>query len=82
MIAPDQSKGKREKTDGRTSRHLAGLPFRIELWDKEKKNLEQVVARAHSAALAQAIFNAACQEYPDAHLSLWRGRERIAEKKP
>lgn len=79
MIAPDQSRAKRERTGGAS--RTPDLPFRIELWNKEKKKLEHVVARAHSAALAQAIFHAACQEYPDAHLSLWRGRERLAEKK-
>lgn len=79
MIVQGHARAKREKAGGDPSRRASELPFRIELWDKEKTKLEKVVARAHSAALAQAIFHAACQEYPDAHLSLWRGREQLAE---
>jgi hypothetical protein len=79
MIAPE-SKAKRERAvDGHPSEAL-DLPFRIELWDDDKRAVERVVARAHSANLAQAIFKAACEEFPGRHLSLWRGRARLAAK--
>jgi len=56
----------------------ADLPFRIELWDQDNESIEHVVARAYSITLAQAVFTAACEQYPGRHLSLWRGPERLA----
>lgn len=81
MIAPGQYRAKRERETAGASHRSPDLPFRIELWDKENSKLKRVVARAHNVTLAQAIFNAACQEYPDGHLTLWQGRERLADKK-
>jgi hypothetical protein len=81
MIAPDQSKAKRERTaEGDSSEAAPDLPFRIELWDEDRRSVERVVARAHSENLAQAIFKAACEQFPDRYLSLWRGPERLAAK--
>ena len=80
MIVPNQSRAKRERAiDGHPSK-APDLPFRIELWDEEKRGVERVVARAHSQNLAHAIFKAACEQFPDRHLSLWRGRERLAAR--
>ena len=81
MIAPHQSRAKRERAGGGTSSRTPDLPFRVELWDEDKRSVERVVARARSATLAQAVFNAACEQYPGRYLSLWRGRERLAEKR-
>jgi hypothetical protein len=80
MIAPNQTRAKKERAAARRSSRAPDLPFRIELWDEEKRAVERVVARAHSENLAQAIFKAACAEFPDRYLSLWRGRERLADK--
>ena len=80
MIASNQTRAKRERAGAKPSSRTPDLPFRIELWDVEQRNMERVVARAHSASLAQAIFKAACAEFPDRHLSLWRGREQLAAK--
>jgi hypothetical protein len=80
MIAPNQTRAKRERTAAGPSSRMPDLPFRVELWDEEKRGVERVVARAHSESLAQAIFKAACEQFPDRHLSLWRGRERLADK--
>jgi hypothetical protein len=79
MIAPNPSKPKRERIARGDTRGSPDLPFRIELWDYDRNEVELVVARAHSANLAQAIFKAACEQYPGRRLSLWQGRERIAE---
>lgn len=81
MVAPNQTRTKRERANAGPSPRTPELPFRIELWDAEQRNVERVVARAYSENLAQAIFNAACEEFPDRHLTLWRGRERLAAKK-
>jgi hypothetical protein len=80
MIAPDQSKPKKGQAVAARSASADDLPFRVELWNDRKTSTERVVARTHSATLAQAVFNAACEQYPGRHLSLWRGGERLAEK--
>ncbi len=80
MIAPDQSKAKKGHAVVGHAPPADNLPFRVELWDDRKTSTERVVARTHSATLAQAVFNAACEQYPGRRLSLWRGRERLAEK--
>ena len=79
MIAPYPSKPKRERISPRRRAPLPDLPFRIELWNEEGSEVERVVARAYSANLAQAIFKAACEQYPGRQLSLWHGRERVAQ---
>ncbi|HEY1961077.1 MAG TPA: hypothetical protein VGG69_01560 [Rhizomicrobium sp.] len=80
MIAPDQSKAKTAReVDGHPSEAL-DLPFRIELWDEDKRAVECVVARAHSATLARAIFKAACEQFPGRHLALWQGPEQLAAR--
>ena len=79
MIAPDASKPTEERADGGSHR-TADLPFRVELWDEDKAQVEQVLARTHSATLAHAVFHAACEQYRGRHLSLWRDGERLAER--
>lgn len=79
MIAPDPARPKAKRSAHGGSPRSPDLPFRIELWDDHGSEVERVVARAHTPTLAQAIFKAACQQYPGRRLSLWRGRDRIAE---
>lgn len=79
MIAPYPSKPKRERLSQSGSHRSPDLPFRIELWNELGSEVERVVARSYSANLAQAIFNAACEQYPGRRLSLWHGRERLAQ---
>lgn len=56
------------------------LPFRVELWqDGKGKAIERVLARAVSAALGRAIFNAALSEHPDRRITLRRGSRVIAD---
>lgn len=56
------------------------LPFRVELWqDGKSKAIERVLARAVSAALGRAIFNAALSEHPDRRITLRRGSRVIAD---
>lgn len=79
MIAPDASKHTAERADDGCD-PTGDLPFRVELWDEKRLRIEQVLARTHSSTLAQAVFDAACEQYPGRHLSLWRDRERLAER--
>jgi len=53
------------------------LPYRVELWDADKRGtVERVLARALNATLARAIFKAAQSEYPSRRITL-RHRRRI-----
>ncbi len=55
------------------------LPYRIELWNLQRTEVEKVVARAASAALARAIFVAAQSEHLGRLLVLKRGTKVIEE---
>ena len=55
------------------------LPFRVELWQGATDKVERILARAVSAALGRAIFNAALSEHPDRRITLRRGSRLIAD---
>jgi hypothetical protein len=55
------------------------LPYSIELWRKDNAIQERVLARASSATLAQAIFNAARSEHPERRITLQKGSQIIAD---
>jgi hypothetical protein len=80
MVLPNPAKLRTERGVDGTADHSPELPFRVELWDEKRKKVEQVVARAHSAALAEAVFQAACEEYTGRYVTLRRGRKRLAER--
>jgi hypothetical protein len=46
------------------------LPFRVELWDDSKTEVERVLAVAASGAIGYAAYHAATVEYPDRYISL------------
>jgi hypothetical protein len=58
------------------------LPYRIELLAVESDEVERVLARASSAGLARAIFQAAQSEYLGRRLVLRRSGAVIAEIPP
>jgi hypothetical protein len=60
------------------------LPYRIELWDAATgEKVERVLARALSAALARAIFQAALAEHPERRITLRRGwRLMVDSRRP
>lgn len=64
---------------GRAAAGEGALVYRVELRNAEKTAVEQVVARASSAALAQAVFAAAQREYPGRVLTLSDGRRIVGE---
>jgi hypothetical protein len=65
---------------GTQSRPLEELPYSIELWHSEESDtVERVLARASSAQLAHAIFNAARNEHPDRRITLQKGSRIIAD---
>lgn len=55
------------------------LPYRIDLWSTDKRNIERVLGRVASAPLAQAIFKAARTEHPQRYVTLRQGTRVIAE---
>ena len=56
------------------------LPYSIELWRVDDDDaVERVLARASSAQLAQAIFNAARSEHPGRRITLRQGSRIIAD---
>jgi hypothetical protein len=56
----------------------AALPYRIELWDANA-GTKHILARAVSAQLARAIFQAATGEHPESRITLRRGARIIAD---
>jgi hypothetical protein len=52
------------------------LPYTVELWDEEKKNVEQVLAVTTHGSIGYAAYYAATREYPDRHITL-RHRNRM-----
>jgi hypothetical protein len=55
------------------------LPFRIELWLEGRDEVERILARAVSAALAHAIFKAAQVEHPQRRITLSNSGRIIAD---
>jgi hypothetical protein len=56
------------------------LPYRIELWhDGEQEEVERVLARAQSAQLARAIFQAAKDEHPERRITLRIGNRTLTD---
>ena len=56
---------------------LEELPYSVELRSAHSTRL---LARARSIALARAIFDAACKEYPDSDIFLNRGSRTVASR--
>ena len=55
------------------------LPYKIELWNLQRSEVEKVLARAASAALGRAIFLAARQEHLGRYITLRKGSKLVAE---
>jgi hypothetical protein len=77
MIESHQGKSK-DSRPGDAAK-VEKLPYRIELWDLQRRRVERVLARAVSAPLVRAIFTAARSEHPERHITLRRGGQIIAE---
>ena len=55
------------------------LPYSVLLCNSENGTPERVLARAASAQLARAIFNAAQSEFPGRRIMLRRGGETVLD---
>ncbi len=79
MIDPEEEKGKLLSFAALPQGEK--LPYRIELWNMQRTEIEKVVARASSAALARAIFMAAQSEHLGRLLILKRGSKVLEESR-
>jgi hypothetical protein len=64
----------------RNSHRAERLPYLIEVWDPERSEVEEVLARAAGITLARAIFKAACEEMPDRLIRLRHGTRIVAQR--
>jgi hypothetical protein len=55
------------------------LPYRVELWLEDSDDVERILARAVSAALAHFIFKSAQVEHPERRITLSNGGRIIAD---
>ena len=46
------------------------LPYRVELWDASKQEVEQVLAVTVNASIGYAAYYAATREHPDRYITL------------
>ena len=58
------------------------LPYVVELWDILRREPERLIARAASASLARAIFDAASREHLDRRIVLRRGSQVLSDTHP
>ena len=64
-----------------TERSLAGgddLPYRVELWDEEKKAVEQILAVTANASIGYAAYYAATREHPQRYVVLRHKRSIVS----
>lgn len=54
----------------RGSSRLRDLPYRVELWDQAKANVELVLAMTVSGSIGYAAYHAATVEFPDRYIVL------------
>lgn len=55
------------------------LPYRVELWDANKKTVEQVLAVTANASIGYAAYYAATREFADRYITL-RHRNRFVSR--
>lgn len=46
------------------------LPYKVELWDEQKRSVEQVLAVTASSSIGYAAYYAATREFPDRFITL------------
>lgn len=67
-----------ERTDRSKPAH-EDLPYKVELWDLDKKAVEQVLAVTASGSIGYAAYYAAAREYPDRYVTL-KHKNRIVAR--
>jgi len=78
MIKSDEN-GSADADQGGGVQSREQLPYKVELWSQTREEVERVLARAASMALARAMFLAAQNEYLGRYIVLRRGGKVIDE---
>ena len=73
---PDDDPAKPARFPGTARRE--DLPYIVELWDGEKKTVEQVLAVTTHGSIGYAAYYAATREYPDRYITLRHRNRTIA----
>ena len=65
----EDGSGKIKRADRSKSAH-ENLPYKVELWDVDKKSVEQILAVTASGSIGYAAYYAAAREFPDRYVTL------------
>ena len=67
----DSDDGRGEaRADRRGKSEREDLPYKVELWNKEKTSVDQVLAVTANASIGYAAYYAATREHPDRYITL------------
>jgi hypothetical protein len=58
------------------------LPYKVELWDKAKAGVEQVLAVTANGSIGYAAYYAAAREYPDRYITLRHKNSIVSRSNP
>jgi hypothetical protein len=67
---PEEDEARRVARLDRTAAAREELPYKVELWDEAKKNVEQVLAMTANGSIGYAAYYAATREYPHRYITL------------
>jgi hypothetical protein len=67
---PEGDGSRKVKRADRSQSAHEDLPYKVELWDVDKKSIEQVLAVTASGSIGYAAYYAAAREYPDRYVTL------------
>jgi hypothetical protein len=60
----------------------SSLPFRIEIWDRDRQHLEETLAASSSLPVAIGAYDAACRVRPKARVLLCNLAQIVRERIP
>jgi hypothetical protein len=81
MAPSDEAEDGGQRKVSPLERSLAGaddLPYRVELWDDEKKAVEQILAVTANASIGYAAYYAATREHPQRYVVLRHKRSIVS----
>ena len=64
---------------GRPSARREDLPYRVELWNDAKTDVERVLAVTVSGSIGYAAYYAATREYPERYITL-RNKDNVVSR--
>jgi hypothetical protein len=70
---------RRKSSSGRGTAEREDLPYRVELWDEGRTQVEQVLAVTANGSIGYAAYYAATREHPNRYITL-RHKNRIVSR--